>query len=222
MEGYRARGIAEQLSGLDAAAAGEVEVGLLTRAAGRTSGQLRAAALRAVFAVDPAAARKRREKAQRDARVEMWREPSGTASIAGRDLPPAEGLAADKRIDALARQLKKSGADGTLDQLRAGVYVALLTGTPLDELLAAPGTPASAPGDPASPGTKPPTAEPTTADPADPGARPSTTRPTTADPADPGARPSTTRPTTADPADPGATRHPGPHPTPPPPPATHR
>src|SRR5260370_12638647 len=105
IDGYRARVIAEQLSGLDAADAAEVEVRLLTKAASQTSGQLRAAALRAVFAVDPAAARKRREKAQRDARVEMWREPSGTPSIAARDLPPAAVLAAPKRIYAATMQL---------------------------------------------------------------------------------------------------------------------
>ena len=135
IDDYRARIIAEQLSELDAEDAQRVETKLLEKAGAQTSGQLRAAALRAVFAVDPAAVRKRQEKAQRDARVEVWREPSGTASIAGRDLPPAEVLAADKRIDALAKQLKKTGAEGSLDQLRAQVYTALLTGMPLDELL---------------------------------------------------------------------------------------
>ncbi len=139
---YRARVIADQPAVLDGAAARRVEAALLTKAGRLTSGQLRAACLQAVFAVDPGAARRRREQAQREARVEKWREPSGTASLAGRDLPPAGVLAADKRIDMLARQLKKSGAEASLDQLRAGVYVALLTGTPIDELLA---TPAEAP-----------------------------------------------------------------------------
>ncbi len=132
---FRARVIADQLADLDVAAARRVEVKLLERAGAQTSGQLRAACVRAVFAADPGAVRRRRERAQREARVETWQEPSGTASIAGRDLPPADVLAADKRIDALARRLKKAGADAGLDQLRAGVYVSLLTGAPLERLL---------------------------------------------------------------------------------------
>ena len=40
-------------------------------------------------------------------------------------------LAADKRVDALARSLREAGADGTLDQLRAQVYIALLLGRPI-------------------------------------------------------------------------------------------
>lgn len=105
-----------------------VESAVIGRAPGQTSGQLRAATKRAALAVDSAAARKRRERAQQDARVEVWDEHSGTAALAGRDLPPADVLAADKRIDALAKHLKATGLDGTLDQLRARVYTALLLG----------------------------------------------------------------------------------------------
>ena len=90
---------------------------------------------RAVLALDPDAARKRREKAQRDARVECWTEPAGTWSLAGRDLPPAAVLAADQHIDTAARDLKNAGADGTLEQLRARVFLALLTSRPLYTLL---------------------------------------------------------------------------------------
>ncbi|HUJ80552.1 MAG TPA: DUF222 domain-containing protein, partial [Candidatus Acidoferrales bacterium] len=155
IDDYRARVIADQLAVLDVAAARRVEDKLLATAAGLTSGQLRAAAFRAAFAVDPAAARRRREQAQRQARVERWREPSGTASLAGRDLPPAGALAADKRIDALARQLKNSGAAASLDQLRASVYVALLTGTPIDELATPAPDPAAEPaGSAAEPGDR--------------------------------------------------------------------
>ena len=79
-----------------------------------TTGQLRDVLQRAVLAHDPQAARKRREKAEKDARVESWAEPRGTAALAGRDLPPAEVLAADQHVDALARELRKAGAGGTL------------------------------------------------------------------------------------------------------------
>ena len=84
---------------------------------------------------DPAAADRHREKAEKEARVEVWSEPSGTAALASRDLRPANVIAADKRIDALARQLKAAGIEGSLDQLRARAYVALLLGRPMPGLL---------------------------------------------------------------------------------------
>jgi hypothetical protein len=62
-------------------------------------------------------------------RVERWAEDSGNAGLAGRELPPAEVLAADQRVTAWARQLRKAGLDGTMDQLRARAYLDLLLGT---------------------------------------------------------------------------------------------
>jgi hypothetical protein len=123
--------IIDELTGLDDAQAAAIEDAIIDAAAGQTTGQLRAALRRAVLHVDPAAADRRRKKAQQDTRVEVWTEASGTAALAGRDLPPADVLAADKRVDALARSLKETGADGTLDQLRAQVYIALLLGRPI-------------------------------------------------------------------------------------------
>jgi hypothetical protein len=67
--------------------------------------------------------------------VETWAEPGGTAALAGRDLPPADALAADANIGYYARQLKKAGTPGTLGQLRAKVFTALLTSQPLYTLL---------------------------------------------------------------------------------------
>ncbi len=46
----------------------------------------------------------------------------------GRELPPAEVLAADQRITAWARQLKAAGLDGDMDVLRARAYLDLLLG----------------------------------------------------------------------------------------------
>lgn len=124
--------ITDGVSGLSDAHAAAVESAVIGRAPGQTTGQLRAATRRAVFAVDPAAAERRREEARKDARVEVWDERSGTAALAGRDLPPAEVLAADKRIDALARHLKSAGRDETLSELRAQIYLALLLGEPVE------------------------------------------------------------------------------------------
>lgn len=68
----------------------------------------------------------RRQKAQKDARVEAWTETAGTAALAGRDLGPAGALAADSNIDTWARWLKDHGSQGPLTALRAAVFLALL------------------------------------------------------------------------------------------------
>jgi hypothetical protein len=131
----RAMVIADEVTGLGSEHAAAVETGIIGAAAGQTTGQLRAATRRAVLSADPRAARKRKERALLDARVERWDEHGGTAALAGRDLPPASVLAADQNLSALARQLKRAGAPGTLDQLRAQVYLALLTGTSVGSLI---------------------------------------------------------------------------------------
>jgi hypothetical protein len=146
----RAMVIADEVTGLDNEHAAAVEQVIIGAAAGQTTGQLRAAARRAVLAADPRAARRRKERALQDARVERWDEHAGTAALAGRDLPPASVLAADRNLSALARQLKGAGAAGTLDQLRAQIYLALLTGTSVSALIP-PGP--SGPGGAGSPGT---------------------------------------------------------------------
>ena len=47
--------------------------------------------------------------------MQRWAEDSGNAALMGRELPPAEVLAADQRITAWARQLKAAGLDGDMD-----------------------------------------------------------------------------------------------------------
>src|SRR5690242_2078111 len=131
----RAMVIADEVTGLDNEHAAAVEHAVAGSAPGQTTGQLRAATRRAVLAADPSAARRRKERAQEDARVERWDEHAGTAALAGRDLPPASVLAADQNLTALARQLKAAGVPGTMDTLRAEAFLALLSGTPIGSLL---------------------------------------------------------------------------------------
>jgi hypothetical protein len=133
----RVAAIADETTGLGDDHAADVERHILVRAPGQTTSQVRAAARRAVLAADPRAARKRQEQAQREARVERWDEHAGTAALAGRDLPPAEVIAADQHISALARGLRAAGLTGTADQLRAQVFLALLSGAPAASLLPA-------------------------------------------------------------------------------------
>ncbi|MBV9208505.1 MAG: DUF222 domain-containing protein [Actinobacteria bacterium] len=125
---YKAQLIAAATQVLDPAEARAAEEKILGRAGRLTPGGLRAAILRAVMEVAPEKAQKRREQAARDARVQRWAEDSGNAALMGRELPPAEVLAADQRITAWAKQLRAAGLDGDMDVLRARAYLDLLLG----------------------------------------------------------------------------------------------
>ena len=58
--------------------------------------------------------------------MQRWAEDSGNAALMGRELPPAEVLAADQRITAWARELRAAGLDGDMDVLRARAYLDIL------------------------------------------------------------------------------------------------
>jgi hypothetical protein len=125
---YKAEIIMYATQLLDPAEARAAEAKVLGRAGRLTPSGLRAAIARAVIEVAPEKAQKRREQAAKDARVQRWAEDSGNAALMGRELPPAEVLAADQRITAWARQLRAAGLDGDMDQLRARAYLDLLLG----------------------------------------------------------------------------------------------
>jgi hypothetical protein len=117
--------------------------GRILPGAGRlTTSQLHRLLRRAVLNHDPDTARRRAADAQRDTQVQAWAEASGNAALAGRELPAADALTADRRLTALARWLTRHGAPGSIDQLRAAVFTALLTGRPVQSLLP-PGAPAT-------------------------------------------------------------------------------
>jgi hypothetical protein len=78
---------------------------------------------RAVMTIDPDAARKRRDRGTKDARVETKLEQSGNMQIAAREIPPATALALDKKLTDRARQLKKAGIKGTMSRLRVLAYL---------------------------------------------------------------------------------------------------
>ena len=98
------------LSDEDAAAAD----GKLAEAAQvKTYGELRRVATRLVLELDPEAARKRKEKARREARVRSFREESGNAGITGREMPSVEVLASMQHVEDRARALRDAGVPGT-------------------------------------------------------------------------------------------------------------
>jgi len=133
----RAEIFVRELLALDDDLAVRAEAMVMPRAGELTAGQLASALRHAVAAVDPAAAERRKKRAQADARVEVWLEPGrGTAAVAGRDLPVPEVIAGDKRLTAAARWLKSRGAGGSTDWLRSRAYLAFINGCHLDDLLA--------------------------------------------------------------------------------------
>ena len=125
---YKAQIIAQATGVLDDAGAAAAEALVVPVIDGKTPGQIRAAIGRAVLKVDPGAARQRREQAEKEARVELWREDAGTAAMCGYGLPSADALAADQRISGRAMDLKAAGVPGTMDQLRARAYLDFLLG----------------------------------------------------------------------------------------------
>ncbi len=125
----RARVIADATSVLDEDKARKVQDRVLPKAGHQTLGQLRSAVRRAVIAADPEGAEQRRQEAERRAKVTLYPDAEGTASLAGYSLPGIRAAAALARITALARAMKAAGADGGIDLLRSKVFLGLLLGT---------------------------------------------------------------------------------------------
>jgi hypothetical protein len=125
----RARVIAEATAVLSQDAARAVEAEVLPGAGGQTTAQLRVRLRRAVIAADPGAAERRRQDAERQAKVSLYADEDGTATLTGSGLPAVEAAAAMARVTAIARAAKAAGQGGGLDLHRARVMVGLLLGT---------------------------------------------------------------------------------------------
>ena len=137
----KARIISEAFALLSDEDAARAEAALIAQVTGktpRTPGQLAALAARIAAQVDPGMAERRRKAAEKVARVELFREASGTAALSGRDLPPDAALAAMASVTARAGQYKESGAfgDARMDQYRATAYLDLLGGVAAWERIA--------------------------------------------------------------------------------------
>jgi len=126
--------LTDELSVVDDELARGIAAQLL--ATGRfTTSQLRARLRRAVLAADPAAADRRKKEGRKDIRVEVWDEPSGNTVLAGRELAPADAIAADSQLTADAQWLRRRGTPGTIAELRAAIFIARLSGRDLAALL---------------------------------------------------------------------------------------
>jgi hypothetical protein len=124
----RARTIEMATSHLDAAAADAVVARVIDDAPLMTTGQLRAKLRRLCMEADPDEAKARYESAVDQRRVVVEATEAGTANLMGLDLPADRVAAASRHIDEIARSLRGTHEDRSMDQLRADVVMDLLAG----------------------------------------------------------------------------------------------
>lgn len=101
---------------------------VIDKAAGWTTGELRARLRKLILALDPEAAKKRYATAVRTRRVESFDNQDGTGELWGRNLPPQDAAAAWERLTAIARAAKAAGDDRSTTQLRADAFLDLVIG----------------------------------------------------------------------------------------------
>ena len=124
----RAQVLHSETVNVDADTARAVVDEVVGAAPGLTTGQLRARLQRLCLEADPEAAKARFDEAVKEKRVVRWANFDGTADLCGALLPPDQVGRAYDRVNRLARGLKEAGDGRSLDQLRADVYLDLLTG----------------------------------------------------------------------------------------------
>ena len=129
----RAKTIVFGTSPLSDQNAREVADRIIDRAPGLTTGQLAARIRRLCVQADPDEAKKRYEDAVDQRRIVTHAEVDGTANLFGLSLPPHRVNAVTRRINKIARSLKRSDDPRTTDQIRADVFLDLLTGVDLND-----------------------------------------------------------------------------------------
>jgi len=94
-----------------------------------TVGQLRARIQKLCIVVDPHESVTRYEQAIADRRVVAEYNDTGTVNLLGMDLAPDQVAAVTDRINTIARSMRSEGETRSMDQLRADIYLDLLSGT---------------------------------------------------------------------------------------------
>ncbi|WP_345702918.1 HNH endonuclease signature motif containing protein [Pseudonocardia eucalypti] len=129
MDEAKARICHTYLANLTAPERAAVWAAVAPRVAGWNSGQLAARLRKLTLGGCPERVEERYARAVEARRAVWFLSPDGTACLALDGVAPGDAAAAKKRITALARRLRRAGAPGTLDQLRADITLALLDGT---------------------------------------------------------------------------------------------
>jgi len=124
----RARVLSDQTTHLPEELARTVAHAALERGPQQTTGQLRARVQRLIISIDPAAAKDRYEEKMRERKLVCEPTDAGTANLYGTDLPADRTNQAMRRINRLARKAKNAGDRRLIDQIRADIFLDLLTG----------------------------------------------------------------------------------------------
>ncbi|WP_026208420.1 hypothetical protein [Catelliglobosispora koreensis] len=120
----------EVLSALEVSAARRIAASVLPVAPEKTTGQLRDMLRRKALAADPAYVTARRKQAEASRSVQLHAADDGIAALTAFGLDAARASAAFARIGAIARARHAAGTatGGTLEQIRADVFLELLEG----------------------------------------------------------------------------------------------
>jgi hypothetical protein len=124
----RARTIVHGTSHLSEDTAREVVERIIETAPGLTTGQLAARIRRLCIQTDPEEARTRYDQALSDRRILIEATTDGTADLRAYGLPADRAAAISRKLNRLARNLKKHDGSRTMDQLRTDIFVDLLSG----------------------------------------------------------------------------------------------
>ncbi|MGH8946304.1 MAG: DUF222 domain-containing protein [Acidimicrobiia bacterium] len=125
----RAGLIIHRTSHLDPETAKRVVTEVMTEASGMTSGEIMTRIDQLNMTSGPEEAEARYEQGVAERRVYAEKNWDGTAHYLGLNLAPERVAAAQQRINRIAHHLKTGAESRTMDQLRADIYLDLLTGT---------------------------------------------------------------------------------------------
>ncbi|MFC4942814.1 hypothetical protein ACFPFQ_04900, partial [Pseudonocardia sp. GCM10023141] len=129
LDHHKARVFADYLADLTDRQIAVICSRLVGPAEGWTTGQLAHRLLREVLAVDRSYARKKYQAAVRERGVTGHLAPDGTATMTAHGLTPTEAAAAAARVEDLADVIRRAGHPGTVQQVRADLFVRLLDGS---------------------------------------------------------------------------------------------
>lgn len=121
--------IIHRTSHLDEDTARQAVTEVMREAPEMTSGEIIAHLDYLNLTLGPQEAKTRLEHGLEDRRVYAEKNWDGTPNYLGLRLPPERVAAAQRRINRLAKALKTGSETRTMDQLRADIYLDLLTGT---------------------------------------------------------------------------------------------
>jgi len=124
----RAKLIERATGHLTDAASQDVLDSIADSAGDLTTGELRARLRRLCIEADVDDAKTRYVSAIEERKIIIEATESGTVHLVGSDLPPERVQAITRRINTIARGLRRKGESRSMDQLRADVYLDLLNG----------------------------------------------------------------------------------------------